>query len=253
MPGAVARPGKGSSGPPDHEDAFIRALNRFIAWAQENTGTLILVTVLVVVAVAGTFYWRSYQQNLEERASAELSTLQTRVAQQARQGAPALAVTDSLQAFLQRFDGTSSAREARILLARQQLGEGRPSEAVQAIRPVVDGTRPDTPTGFAARSLLADAQMAAGDTAAAISTFDGLAQDARFAFQRREAAADKASLLAETGRLEEARDIYRRLSEEASGTEAGELYAVRLGEVEARLATEGQDGSASASDTAAGG
>lgn len=253
MPGAVARPGKGSSGPSDHEDAFIRALNRFIAWAQENTGVLVLVTVLVVVAVGGALYWRSYQQNLEERASAELSTLQTRIAQQARQGAPALAVTDSLQAFLQRFDGTSSAREARILLARQQIGEGRPSEAVKAIRPVVDGTRPDTPTGFAARSLLADAQTAAGDSAAAISTLDGLAQEARFSFQRRDAAADKASLLAATGRLEEARDIYRRLTEEASGTEAGELYAVRLGEVEARLAADGGDAATSASDTAAGG
>lgn len=253
MPGAVARPGKGSPGPSDHEDAFIRALNRFIAWAQENTGVLVLVTVLVVVAVGGAFYWRSYQQNLEERASAELSTLQTRIAQQARQGAPALAVTDSLQAFLQRFDGTSSAREARILLARQQIGEGRPSEAVEAIRPVVDGTRPDTPTGFAARSLLADAQTAAGDSAAAISTLDGLAQEARFSFQRHDAAADKASLLAATGRLEEARDIYRRLAEEASGTEAGELYAVRLGEVEARLAADRGDAAGSPSDTAAGG
>lgn len=253
MPGAVARPGKGPSGPSDHEDAFIRALNRFIAWAQENTGVLVLVTVLVVVAVGGALYWRSYQQNLEERASAELSTLQTRIAQQARQGAPALAVTDSLQAFLQRFDGTSSAREARILLARQQIGEGRPSEAVEAIRPVVDGTRPDTPTGFAARSLLADAQTAAGDSAAAISTLDGLAQEARFSFQRHDAAADKASLLAATGRLEEARDIYRRLAEEASGTEAGALYAVRLGEVEARLAADGEDAAGSPSDTAAGG
>lgn len=253
MPGAVARPGKGPSGPSDHEDAFIRALNRFIAWSQENTGVLVLVTVLAVVAVGGTLYWRSYQQNLEERASAELSTLQTRIAQQARQGAPVLAVTDSLQAFLQRFDGTPSAREARILLARQQLGEGRPSEAVEAIRPVVDGTRPDTPTGFAARSILADAQLAAADTAAAISTFDGLAQDARFSFQRRDAAADRASLLAATGRLEEARDIYRRLVEEASGSEAGELYAVRLGEVEARLAADGRDAATSASDTAAGG
>jgi predicted negative regulator of RcsB-dependent stress response len=252
MPGAVARPGTGSSGPSDHEDAFIRALNRFIAWAQENTGVLVLVTVLVVVAVGGALYWRSYQQNLEERASAELSTLQTRIAQQARQGAPALAVTDSLQAFLQRFDGTSSAREARILLARQQIGEGRPSQAVEAIRPVVDGTRPDTPTGFAARSLLADAQTAAGDTAAAISTLDGLAREARFSFQRRDAAADRASLLAATGRLEEARDIYRRLAEEASGTEAGELYAVRLGELEARLAADGRDAAGSPSDTAAG-
>ncbi len=253
MPGAVARPGKGPSGPSDHEDAFIRALNRFIAWAQANTGVLVLVTVLVVVAVGGALYWRSYQQNLEERASAELSTLQTRIAQQARQGAPALAVTDSLQAFLQRFDGTSSAREARILLARQQIGERRPSQAVEAIRPVVDGTRPDTPTGFAARSLLADAQTAAGDSAAAITTLDGLAQEARFSFQRRDAAADKASLLAATGRLEEARDIYRRLAEEASGTEAGELYAVRLGEVEARLATDGGNAATSARDTAAGG
>lgn len=252
MPGAVARPSKGSSGPPDQEDAFIRALNRFIAWAQQNTRTLVVAAVVLVLAVGGAFYWLSYQQSLEERASAELSTLQARIAQQARQGA-AIAVTDSLQAFLQRFDGTDAAREARILLARQQLVQGQASQAVESIRPVARRHRPDTPNGFAARSLLADAQIAAGDTTAAISTLAGLAEDARFAFQRHQAAAERAALLADVGRLEEARAVYRRLAGEASGSEAEDLYAVRLGEVEARLASDASEDGTASGDTASGG
>ena len=205
---------------------------------------------MLVLGVGGAFYWQSYQENLEQRASAELSTLQTRMAQGATSG---LAVADSLQGFLQRFDGTEAARDARILLARQQIGLGRDSAAVATIRPVADGHPSDSPIGYAGRSLLAEAQIAAGDTAAAISTFDELSREARFAFQRREAAAEKASLLADRGELEEARQIYERLAEEASDAGDGELYAVRLGEIEARLASDGSGGGGAASDTASGG
>lgn len=250
MPGAVAKPSRGGSGPPEGEDAFLRALNRFLAWAQDNTGTLVLTGVVLALGIGGAFYWQSYQQNLEQRASSQLSTLQTRLAQGATSG---MAVTDSLEAFLRRFDGTEAARDARILLTRQQIGQGQDSAAVATIRPVADGHPPDSPIGFAARSLLADAQVAAGDTAAAVATLEELAQDARFPFQRREAAAERASLLADQGRLEEARQVYERLAEEASGTEAGNLYAVRLGEIEARLASERAGGSAATADTAAGG
>lgn len=249
MPGAVAKPSRGGAGPPEQEDAFIRALNRFLAWAEENTGTVILAGAVLVLGVGAALYWRSYQQNLEERASASLSTLQTRVAQ----GVAGPAVTDSLQSFLQRFGGTEAGVEARFLLARQQLDQGRDSAAVATVRPVASGHPPDSPRGYAGRSLLAEALVASGDTASAISTLDELARAARFPFQRREAAAEQASLLADRGRLEEARDIYARLAEEASGTEAGNLYAVRLGEVEARLASDGEGEASAVSDTAAGG
>lgn len=250
MPGAVARPSKGGggSGPPTEEDAFIRALNRFIAWAQANTGLVILAAVLVTVGVGGIFYWQSYRQSLEERASADFATLQARMAQGA-----GFAVTDSLQAFLERFGDTRASREARILLARQQLGEGQAAGAEASIRPVVSSHAPDTPTGFAARLILADAQATSGDTAAAISTLEELSTGARFPFQQHAAAAERASLLADRGRLEEARDIYRRLAEEASGTEAGDLYAVRLGEIEGRLASGGAEGAGAPEDTASGG
>lgn len=249
MPGTVAKRSRGGSGPPDQDDAFIRALNRFLAWAEANTGTLILAGTVLALGVGAAFYWHSYRQNLEERASASFSTLQARLAQ----GAAAPAVTDSLQAFLQRFGGTEAAGEARLLLARQQLGLGWDSAAVATVREVVSGHAPDSPRGYAARSLLAEAQVASGDTAAAISTWDVLAGSARFPFQRREAAAEKASLLAHRGRLQEARAIYARLAEEASGTQAGNLYAVRLGEVEARLASGGEGEATAVRDTAPGG
>lgn len=246
MPGAVARPSKGGPGPADREDAFIRALNRFIAWAQENTGTVMAIAIVLAVALGGAFYWNSYRQNLEERASADFATLQTRIVQGA-----GLAVTDSLQAFLDRFGGTQAAREARILLSRQQLEQDQASRAAESIRPVVSSHAPDTPTGLAARRLLAEAQVGAGDTAAALATLEELAGNARFRFQRHEAAADRASLLADRGRLEEARDVYRRLAEEASGTEAGDVYAVRLGEIEGRIDSGGTDASAAPADTTA--
>lgn len=244
-PGSVARPRGGRNRPPDEDDAFIRAINRAWAWAAQNTVTVVVIAFVAAVAVGGFFWYRGYQQNLEERAATRLQTLRAQVA------TGDTAVIGALETYLSRFGGTSSARQARILLARQQLLRGRPSEATSTVRPAIGGTALGSPTGYASRSLLAEAQTAAGDTAGALTTLRELAEGARFGFQRREAAARRADLLAARGRLQEAVAIYRRIAEEAEGQEADD-YRLRLGELRARLAA-AEDGSAGEDAGEAGG
>lgn len=244
--GSVARPTKGRDRPPDEDDAFIRAINRAWAWAAQNTATVVVAAVLVAVVVGGFFWYRSYRQNLEARAATSLQSVEARAA------AGDTGLVQALQGYLETFGGTSPARRARIMLAREQLARGQRGEAVATVRPVVEATEPGTPTGYATRRILAEAQAVSGDTAAALATLEGLTSEARFGFQRRQAAAERADLLAARGQLREAVSVYERLAEEAEGEEA-DRFRVRLGRLQARLAAgSGSAGTGQGSDGAEG-
>lgn len=243
--GPVAKRRKGRDRPPDEEDAFIRAINRAWAWAAQNTATVVVAAAFLAVLVGGFFWYRAYQQNREARAATQLQTIQARAA------AGDTGAIAQLEGYLASFSGTEPARRARILLARHQLLSGRAGEAVSTVQPLVDETAAETPTGYASRSLLAESQAVAGDTAAALASLETLADAARFGFQRREAAARRARLLAARGRLAEAVAVYERIAAEAEGEEA-DRYRVRLGQLKARLASRERDGSGQGDGPASG-
>lgn len=231
MTDAIAKPSK-RRGPDPREDAFLRFINRLVDWTRQNVRAVIAASAgLVLLAVAGLWYL-NYSQNLEAEAASRLQSIRAAVAT----GADTVG-TERLASFLDRFAGTESAGEARVLLARLQLRRGRPAEAVEVIRPAVDQPA-DTPSGYASRMLLAKAQEAAGRREAALRTLEELARNARFGFQRREAAAQRASILVEMDRLAEAEAVYRRLVEESGDPAARQMYAVRLGEVQAMRTAE---------------
>lgn len=235
--GSVARPTKGRNRPPEEDDAFIRAINRAWAWAAQNTSTVVVAAVLLAVVVGGFFWYRSYRQNLEARAATSLQSVEARAA------AGDTGLAQALQGYLETFGDTRPARRARVMLAREQLARGQPGEAITTVRAVVEATEPGTPSGYATRRIMAEAQVAAGDTAGALSTLEGLTSDARFGFQRRQAAAERADLLTGRGELREALSVYERLAEEADGEEA-DRYRIRLGQLQARLAADDGTGGA---------
>ena len=128
---------------------------------------------------------------------------------------------------------------SRLLLARTYLDTGRSVEAAEVASTISEG--PDRPVGLAARTLLAAAHEASGDAQAALATWETLGESARFAFQRREALAAAARILASLGRLEEAETIFAGIAEEAADedpVEAG-VYRLRLGEIKAQRAGSG--------------
>lgn len=239
MPGAVANPKKGGKGPHEQEDAFVRAIDRTVAWVRSNTVTVVVCAVAIGLLAAGGLWWTSYQRNLEERATQRLTALRSQIA-----SGQSADPTGGLETFLERFGGTEAATEARIVLARELIASGRGSEAISTIRPAVESSSPDTPTGYATRRLLARAHEASGETGPALDVLDELAEEARFAFERRTAAAERARILREEGRLEEALAIYDRLAAEAAESETASLYAVRAGEIRGMMAggTPGADG-----------
>lgn len=229
MPGAMARPSKKRRSPSeDPDDAFLRGVEQFVSWLEENRRSVILGTIAVALVVAGTVYYLNYRSSLEERASSEIQRIRGELAT-----GSASAATGRLQEFVTRFGGTEAGNEARILLARLQMSNDDPEAALDAVRPVLE--RPaDESLGYAAAMIAASAYEEQGQREGALQTLRELGAEARFPFQRREADAARARLLVESGRLEEAASIYERLAEQTEGA-AEELYAVRLGEVRAMI------------------
>lgn len=229
MSDAIAKPSK-RKGPDPREDAFLRFVNRVIDWTTRNLRAVVAGGVVLVLLAGAGLWYVNYTRNLEEQAASELQSLRAALSQQ---GADTIGA-ERLESFVDRYAGTGSEREARLLLGRLHLRNGDAGRAIETVGPAADAPA-DTPVGYAGRTLLAKAQEEAERTEAALSTLEDLSEDARFGFQRDQAAAERARILVDSGRLEEAESIYRRLAEEASGSGARQVYAARLGEVRAKL------------------
>lgn len=233
---------------PEETDAFLRAVLRTIQWTRENQRVVTIGAAIAVVAIGAGLYYQNYRADVRRQAASQLQQLQGRM----QAGASPDSLARDVQSFVDRYGDTRYGDEARLIVARMNLTNNGWQDAIAALEPVVESYPADVPTGYAARELLAAAHEGAGNTGRALELYGELASEAQFAFQRNEAAADRARILAEQGRLAEAEEIYARLVAEADTTSAGvasddlRTYRVRLAEVRARLA-----GTAS-SDSAAG-
>lgn len=234
---------------PEDVDAFLAAVLRTVEWIQANTRTVTIAAVVAVVAVAAGIYYNNYQEDVRQQAASQLQQLQNQL-----QGQPPDTLGAAIENFVSRYGDTRYGDEARLLMGRIQLTNSGWQEAISTLDPVAGEYPADSPTGYAARKLLAAAHEGAGNTDRALELYDDLASNSQFAFQRNEAAADRARLLAEQGRLAEAEEIYARLVSEADTSAAGvasadlQSYRLKLGEIQARVAAGG-----SSADTASGG
>ena len=223
MPGAVAK--KKRKDELSQEDRFLHFIEGASAWVQLHTRAVIFGIIALVVVVVGIGYYRSYKESLRTRAAIELNQLRA-----------SLTLADAvprLTGFVARYDGTPSAEEGRVMLARMHYQAGRPRDVLEVLGPL--SSKPvDHPIGYVTATLLAEAYKDAGEPDRALRKLDEIADGAYVSFQRRRALAEKGRLLAELGRYEEAAGTYRLLV--ADGT-PDDLYGVRLGELEALLAS----------------
>ena len=224
--------GKPPDGRDGRQDAFVRSTFRLATWVNNNMRAVLVGAAGIAMVVVGVVYYTNFQASVREQAANELATLRMTTTD------PELLIAD-LEAYVERFDGVAAANEGRLLLARTYLDTGRSVEAAEVASTISEA--PDRPVGLATRTLLAAAQEASGDAETALATWQGLGETARFAFQRREARASAARILAALGRLEEAETIFAAIAEEAAGedpVEAG-VYRLRLGELKAQRAGSG--------------
>ncbi len=224
--------GKTPEGGDGRQDAFVRSTFRLATWVNKNMRAVLVGAAGIAMVVVGIVYYTNFQASVREQAANELATLRMTATD------PEMLIAD-LEAYVDRFDGVAAANEGRLLLARTYLDTERSVEAARVASTITEA--PDRPVGLAGRTLLAAAQEASGDAETALATWEALGETARFAFQRREARASAARILAALGRLEEAETIFAAIAEEAATedpVEAG-VYRLRLGEIKAQLAGSG--------------
>lgn len=223
MPGAVAK--KKRTDEIAQEDRFLQFIEDGTAWVQAHTRAVLMITVGLVILVGGILYYRSYRESLRTRAAIELNQLRA-----------TLTLADAvprLTGFVARFDGTPSATEGRLLLARIQLQSGQAQAALDVLRPIASEPV-NVPSGYAVKLLLAEAYKSAGEYERSLAQLDAIIDGAYVPYQRHRALAERGRLLASLGRLEEAAASYRLLADDESASE--DLYRVRLGEIEAMIA-----------------
>jgi predicted negative regulator of RcsB-dependent stress response len=214
---------------PDSEDVLMVRAMEFAAWAKGNVKLIVIGVVLFVVLVGGGLYYRYYAQAREQEASAELMKLQATV----NSGNPQLAARD-LEKFVHRFDGTSSAAEAQVVLAQMYLQENQAAKAVEALKGV-DGRIGDSEVGPQAALLLAAAKNSAGDSKGAIETYLKVADEAPHQYQQAEALENAAVLRTQAGDFAGAAELYQRLIDAADAKSPQvQLYKMRLAEAQAK-------------------
>jgi len=232
-PTARRRPG----GSDDPDDAFIARLLQVWGWAKRNTQVLTFSVVVLVVGLAAGIYYYNYRQDLQLQASEEYEALQQTVFT-----ADPEAARGAIQRYLDRFSDTPYGTEARLLLARTQLEAGEPGAAIDALEPAARDL--SDPLGVDAAFLLATAYEESGRHEEAVETYLEVAEEARMAFQVRDALGHAARIRADQGELAEAVRLYERLlatyeeeAEEDQGAETPEraFYRLRLSELRAAM------------------
>jgi hypothetical protein len=121
-----------SGGYASTEDALAVGVARTVDWMRGHQRAVILGVLVAVALAAGLIYYRDYRKNLTTRAATQLEQLEAELAQS---NAPASAV-GRLRDFLNRFGGTPSADDARLLMARIQLDQGAAADAVKTLDPL---------------------------------------------------------------------------------------------------------------------
>lgn len=210
------------------DDVFVARLLQLTAWARKHSRLLAVAGALLVVLIAGALQYRDIRLAAHERAEAELANIR----QTAMTGNVALAIQD-LETFLVTSGTTRAADEARILLARFYLEEGRYDEAGDAVAELA--RKPGQPLGASAAFLLAAAQEASGALDDAETTYLRIANNAALSFERREALDFAARIRLDRGDISRAVELYERLvgMVDAESPERA-VYELRLAEAKAK-------------------
>lgn len=216
----------------DTDDVLMARALEFSAWARRNVRMIIVVAIAAAALIGGFLWYRANQIRQMELAATEFLQLQ----QTAASGNVALATRD-LEAFIQEYRGTPYADEARILLGQLHLQAGEPARAAEALRPF--SGEEQRLLGVQGASLLAAAELEAGNTEQAIETYLRIGRAAPHDFQRQEALISAATIREQLGQYGPAAELYREALELApEGAVDRSLLEMRLAEAEGRAAAQ---------------
>jgi len=183
------------------EEEQLEALGR---WWNENGRSIVTA---VIVALAASFGWQTWQGNQEqqqEQASDVYQALLREIDLQA--GSPESQGVELAEQLKSDFSGSTYAQFAALHLAAMAVGNGNLSEAEKQLRWVLSKASPGSDTAQVAQLRLARVLAASGDIDQALSILGEMGAGSYAATY----AAAEGDILMAAGRNEEARDAYSR-------------------------------------------
>jgi len=211
------------------EDIFVEKILHASKWAKANSQALVLAAIALVILVSGGIYYRNFKAAQTQRAVAELEQVQQSVAFGDRETAKA-----ALYQYIEAYDGTPYAWEARLLLGQTLLEDRNPEEAIDALAPAVREMDSE-PIGIQAGFLMAAAYEESGRIDEAERMFLRIANTAELTFQIREAMSGAARLRAGRGDFAGAVALYEEVLEGMDPDDPERNYwEMRLAEASAR-------------------
>ncbi len=186
------------------------------------------VVGLVAIAAGGWFYMRS-QDLKAERAEKAYYTAQRSVVA----GNLPLAESD-LRKMVSRYDGTSAALEASLLLAQVMFEQRKYQQGVDELRRSEDKFGGSKEFGSAVHLVLAGGLEQLKKYAEAAAEYEKAAKAARFDSDRQRYESLAAAAYLDAGNKEKAKALWTALGADSKGAVAGEAR-VRLGELTAAV------------------
>ncbi len=204
----------------DTEEEQVEALKR---WWNENGRSIV---VAVVVALAGTFGWQSWQSSkaTQQQNASDLYQAMMRSMGAGLPSANEEESTGLANTLKSEYDGTTYAQFAALHLAAIAVGKGELAEAEQELRWVLGKATKGSDTAQVAQVRLARVLAASGQTDQALAI---LSEGGEGAYAASYAVAQGDILLA-AGRDDEAREAYgKALALAGGGGSMGNLPALQ--------------------------
>ena len=216
---------RSSQGTHDADDTFVVGVLEASNWAKANQQLMTVGGVLLVLMIAGGFYYVNYRAEMNVRAAESLETIYQSISINDTEGAKI-----DLATFLDRFGSTAYDGEARLVLGELYLDSGDPQQALAVLGPV--GERPGSPIALQAARLLGQAYEQEGRWQEAEDTYLSIADRSDLDFQVRDALVASARIRSAQGDEEGAIERYQQvLSDlEVNSPERGE-FEMRIEEI----------------------
>jgi predicted negative regulator of RcsB-dependent stress response len=208
------------------DDVFVAKVLEIGTWAKANQQLLTVAGVVLAIVFAGVMYYGNYREALTQQAAQQLEGIHQSISLQDREGAKT-----QLATFLQRFEGTAYAGEARLLLGDLYLQTDDPQQALAVLEPMA--ASPREPIEFQAAALLAVAYEQEERWSDAEGIYLRIADRSELDFQVRDALTSAARIRAEQGNAAGAVELYRRILDETdeNAPERG-IYEMRITELQ---------------------
>jgi predicted negative regulator of RcsB-dependent stress response len=200
------------------EEEQVEALRR---WWKEN-GTSIIAAV--IIALAGSFAWQTWQSSQEGRQE-EASTVYQAMLQAIGVGEASInaqAGVNLAEQLKQNFDGTTYAQFAALHLAALAVNRGELPEAEDELRWVLGKAAKGSDAEQVAQLRLARVLASSGDIDQALAILEDAAPGPYGASY----AAARGDILQSAGRTEEARDAYMQALAQAGSNQEGLNFSV---------------------------